>query len=568
MSLSTAITAATTPVVNTVTPVVNAVLNPVVTAVTPVVGTVTQATGGIVPSVVGTVTGTVGTVTGATGAIVDPLLGLVNGVLNNSVKLLDSATADPAFLSTVATELGTALSQVIDGTNSIASKISGVITALTNGGLGSSITAPLGVAATEIDTLLSQLSPISSPSVDRLKSILTALNTDLGTLVGGAGALSATQLLSTLSPITADFKLLNDGLVKKLVSDLDKSLAGLLGNASTLQGLTAAVGSDTATSVQQLFSGLSNVIKSLPTLNTPTALSSALQSTVKDAVAVADKLLGLSAGNAGSQVSDTLKGLTNELTGIINNATSGTFPAITDLTNSLTPLTEKIDGILDALRGVSGSSQNSSRDTPSDVLKGTPAIAPASPDFNAGKRGLTIRGTQHRDNLKGSDLNDVMLGKNDRDRLLGKGGNDRIFGGKGNDRISGGEGDDLLNGGAGKDVLIGNGGNDVLIGGKGNDRLIGGAGKDTFVFGSLNGGVDIIKGFEVSSDLIDLRGIFNHLGASSKDLSQVIKLEQFGSTTELKIAKDGFGASTAFSTIAKLTNVSALTLSASNFVVS
>jgi RTX calcium-binding nonapeptide repeat (4 copies) len=505
--------------------------------------------------------------------IVDPLLAIVNGVLNNSVKLLDTAAADVAFPTALGAELGTSLSKAIDSTKSVSSKISDVITTLTNGGSASAAATPLTAVTGEISTLLSQLSPTSSPSVDRLKSILTALNTDLGTLVGSAGTLSAAQLLSALSPMTTDLKVVNDGLVKKLVGglvgDLNKSIDALLGNNSTLQGLTTAVGSDTANAIQQLFSGLSNTVKSLPTtLETPTALASALQSTVKDANAVVDKLLGLNASDSASKVTGGLKGLTTDLTGIINNIIDGTIPVLTELTGLLAPLSEKINDLVNSLRGISGIGTSLDKGIFVDVLKGKPGIAPVAPDFTSGKQGLTLQGTKKKDKLNGAEFNDVVMGKNGKDQVFGKAGNDRIFAGKGDDTIDGGEGNDLLDGGAGKDILLGNAGDDILIGGKGNDQLMGGAGKDTFTFGSQKGGVDVIKSFETASDLLDLRGIFKQLGATSKDLSQVVKLEQVGANTEVKIDKDGLGAGTTFNTIAKLSNVSALTLSASNFIVS
>jgi serralysin len=62
----------------------------------------------------------------------------------------------------------------------------------------------------------------------------------------------------------------------------------------------------------------------------------------------------------------------------------------------------------------------------------------------------------------------------------------------------------VLTGGDGKDTLIGNEGNDRLSGGPGADILNGGAGKDVYVSQSSKDGVDLIQGFVVKDDQIEI----------------------------------------------------------------
>jgi Ca2+-binding RTX toxin-like protein len=146
-------------------------------------------------------------------------------------------------------------------------------------------------------------------------------------------------------------------------------------------------------------------------------------------------------------------------------------------------------------------------------------------DMLVGNRGSdTIDGGSGNDDLsggKGEDIlygqegDDIMRGGEDNDILYGGGGNDIVGGGKGNDILYGDAGDDLLKGGPGDDILFGGLGNDIIrgsfgndtiVGGDGDDILWGGEGADVFVF-SDNSGTDIIKGFELGLDTIDLGGI-------------------------------------------------------------
>jgi Ca2+-binding RTX toxin-like protein len=81
------------------------------------------------------------------------------------------------------------------------------------------------------------------------------------------------------------------------------------------------------------------------------------------------------------------------------------------------------------------------------------------------------------------DASDFSLGAV---RLNGKGGDDILFGGTDNDRLNGGDG------------------NDILVGGEGKDTLIGGLGRDSFEFYAATQGLDRIRDFSVSEDIIGI----------------------------------------------------------------
>ncbi|HBJ34448.1 MAG TPA: hypothetical protein DDZ51_06725, partial [Planctomycetaceae bacterium] len=79
-------------------------------------------------------------------------------------------------------------------------------------------------------------------------------------------------------------------------------------------------------------------------------------------------------------------------------------------------------------------------------------------------------GSNHNDEIYGSEGNNAWLRGGDGDDLIdGRGGDDHLIGDGGNDHLIGGAGNDRLNGGTGNDILDGGEGNDVLIGGEGFD---------------------------------------------------------------------------------------------------
>lgn len=217
---------------------------------------------------------------------------------------------------------------------------------------------------------------------------------------------------------------------------------------------------------------------------------------------------------------------------------------------------------------------------------------PASPlppiVFTTGRRGIMrrIRGTEERlvgtlrndklvgdrrnNRLMGGAGNDTLDGGIGNDRLFGDAGNDKLNGGVGNDQLFGGLGDDLLEGGAGNDYLNGGAGDDILFGGQGRDLMVGGAGKDTFRYSSLKEGGDLIRGFNVQQDLIDLRPIFaqpNFASATEPEqLKSLFKLERIGTSTRIMIDADGTGSGQTFVNVATLQGVAPSALTLANFV--
>jgi RNA 3'-terminal phosphate cyclase len=208
------------------------------------------------------------------------------------------------------------------------------------------------------------------------------------------------------------------------------------------------------------------------------------------------------------------------------------------------------------------------------------------------RRGVNRKGTSKNDRILGTPKNDDIRGGrgNDTliggfgiplygiDRLFGEDGNDNLIGGsdsdwldggKGRDRISGGDGRDVLFGGADRDKLLGGTGNDVLTGGMGDDILTGGSGRDTFTFNSLNEGVDTIRDFSPTEDLIDLRSIFKQLPAGSSAFAryrQFIKLETSGSDVKVNVIADGTEKGTA-TTLAVVQNTSINAIGSRNFLI-
>ena len=76
-----------------------------------------------------------------------------------------------------------------------------------------------------------------------------------------------------------------------------------------------------------------------------------------------------------------------------------------------------------------------------------------------------------------------------------------IYGTSGNDYLTGTE-ENTIYGDEGDDTLIGGSGQDYLVGKGGNDILTGGSGQDTFVLNYSGGGIDTIKDFSVTNDIL------------------------------------------------------------------
>ena len=118
------------------------------------------------------------------------------------------------------------------------------------------------------------------------------------------------------------------------------------------------------------------------------------------------------------------------------------------------------------------------------------------------------------DTVMGGGGDDVVLAGTGDDVVFGQGGADRVYGEAGNDGLFGGGGADTLLGGSGNDTLLGEGGLDSLIGGAGNDTLDGGGGADAFEFDS-GFGQDLIIGFQIGSDVLQIAGNINGTGIAA-----------------------------------------------------
>lgn len=144
--------------------------------------------------------------------------------------------------------------------------------------------------------------------------------------------------------------------------------------------------------------------------------------------------------------------------------------------------------------------------------------------YGAGGHDALGGGTGH-DLIEGAAGNDIIYaGQEGNDTIDGGDGDDQIFGGTGNDILNGGDGVDELFGGAGNDVVGGGAGTDTLYGGAGDDTLTGGAGDDTLRPGggedllvfSSGSGDDVVGGFSVAEDTLDLSATAtNFTGRSS-----------------------------------------------------
>lgn len=168
-----------------------------------------------------------------------------------------------------------------------------------------------------------------------------------------------------------------------------------------------------------------------------------------------------------------------------------------------------------------------------------------------------LDGNQSDDRVNGGKGDDVVGGGLRKDRLLGKSGSDTLYGRRGNDNLKGGSEDDILFGGFGRDVITGGGGADTLQGEGGRDR---------FVYRNTEHGLDTITDFE-TQDRIDLKRIFAKGDYSrSPRFDEYVRLQQSGSDTIVRVDANGNTAG-GFVALATLLNVSASSLSASNFLV-
>ncbi len=147
---------------------------------------------------------------------------------------------------------------------------------------------------------------------------------------------------------------------------------------------------------------------------------------------------------------------------------------------------------------------------PVDLLAGNKSDLKIGDDgrdfFYTGRGDDFVSGNGGNDFLFLGSGNDVGLGGDGNDLISAGRGDDHVDGGTGNDRIYAGKGDDIVIGGAGDDVLFGGRGDDTIEGGAGNDFMKGGRGADTFIF-NAGDGQDVIRGFNVHEDVIDLSAL-------------------------------------------------------------
>lgn len=231
----------------------------------------------------------------------------------------------------------------------------------------------------------------------------------------------------------------------------------------------------------------------------------------------------------------------------------------------------RVSQVSDSSSSTSGSDSSTAPETSTPVASSTFG-SPVTIDFTQGQAGINRQGNSAANDIVGTDNRDTLNGRGGNDRITGQNGNDRLNGAYGNDTLMGGSGQDFLSGGGGKDQLSGGDGSDILVGGAASDILSGGAAKDMFVFTAVAQGKDTITDFNTSEDVIDLRQIFAQTafaGTANPDgFKQMVRVEQVGTNTEVRIDADGVGAGTTFKTLASLTGVSASSVTTSNFVVS
>lgn len=106
----------------------------------------------------------------------------------------------------------------------------------------------------------------------------------------------------------------------------------------------------------------------------------------------------------------------------------------------------------------------------------------------------------------------------------GTNGADEMRGSYLGEDMRGRDGDDLMLAGSGADSVKGGTGNDTLVGGAGADMLNGGAGLDTFRYASASEGGDMIRGFSVADDTIEVSaaGFGGGLAAGALDASRFV----------------------------------------------
>ncbi|MBD2168526.1 putative Ig domain-containing protein [Calothrix membranacea FACHB-236] len=100
---------------------------------------------------------------------------------------------------------------------------------------------------------------------------------------------------------------------------------------------------------------------------------------------------------------------------------------------------------------------------------------------------------------------------------------------------------------SGRDVLIGTQFSDRITGGFAADTIFGGLGSDTFVYNNIRDAGDIIKDFELRTDVIDLTGVLNSFGYNGVNpiSDGYLKFSSYSGGTTILLDSDGNGSLTA-----------------------
>ncbi len=119
-------------------------------------------------------------------------------------------------------------------------------------------------------------------------------------------------------------------------------------------------------------------------------------------------------------------------------------------------------------------------------------------------------------------------------------------------RISGGRVDigafeavvNIINGTPGRDTINGTAANDIITGYQGRDILRGGLGADAFVYTNIRDAGDAIADFEVGTDKIVLRQLFQSFGLGNLNFATAIsggylRFKTHGNDTKVLIDPDG-----------------------------
>lgn len=191
---------------------------------------------------------------------------------------------------------------------------------------------------------------------------------------------------------------------------------------------------------------------------------------------------------------------------------------------------------------------------------------------------LTLAGSANSSATGNSSAN-IINGNSGNNSIAGEGGNDTIYGHLGDDDLNGGDGNDqiygditsgvdtlagndVLRGGAGSDTLWAGAGSDFLWGGDGQDTMTGGDGVDVFVFEAANAfnNIDRITDFSTTQgDIIDISSLLSGYDPLTSAITDFVLIENSGSSSTLKVDRDGAGTTYGFTQIALLQNTTGIT---------